>query len=124
MNYKINFEQGDLFVTIMASGDPTNVEFERYLNDLINNPSWQPGIAILNDFRELHIKNLTCNNVRENVRLHERYRERLSSSCIAVVVKNQVDFGLVRMWELLAESSFPLHRVFYSIDEAVIWLSK
>jgi len=124
MKHNIRFEQNGLFVTITASGDPTYLGFERCLNELLDNPAWKPGMSVLDDFRELNIKKLNGKDIRENVRLHKQYIERIGSSWIAVVVTSRVEFGLMRMWEILAENSFPQHRVFYTTDDALIWLSQ
>jgi len=124
MKHDIKFEHDGSLVTITASGEPTYAGFETYINELIDSPAWYPGTTVLCDFRELMIKNLSGNEIRSIVNVHKPYMNRIGNSKVAVVVSRRVDFGLVRMWEILAEDIFPQHRGFYTIEEALKWINE
>jgi hypothetical protein len=96
--------------------------FREYLEGVLSDPAWTPGTAALIDFRDLRLEHLSFRDVEEIVELHVPHVTRIGNSPMAVVVSRPVDFGLVRMWESLAADMFPLHSVFYEVDEALSWL--
>lgn len=122
MEYTIEFDPSVSFATITGSGEPTFAGFVGYLTELVENPAWTPEMPALVDHRKLHIDLLTSDQVREVVNLHKPFAERIGNGRIAVVVSRPVDFGLVRMFETIADEMFPQFRVFYTIEESMDWL--
>ena len=76
------------------------------------------------DFRLLNIFKLSAQDIEQLVEVHRRYSRLLQKNPgpIAVVVAKVVDYGLVRMWELVANDMFPMFRPFLRMEEALEWL--
>lgn len=122
MNWNARFETGSSLLTLTASGVARVDGFREYLEGVLSDPSWEPGTAALLDFRDLRLEHLSFREVEEIVALHVPHVTRIGNSPMAVVVSRPVDFGLVRMWESLAADMFPMHSVFYEVDETLTWL--
>ena len=122
MDWNIRFEPGGEYLTITAMG-PIDVEGVReYLEAILADAAWRPGMLVLADFRDMSTDHLSVAQVRKIVEVHQPYMERIGLSPVAVVVSRPVDFGMVRMWEAMAAQMFPMHEVFYTTDEALAWL--
>ena len=53
----------------------------------------------------------------------ERLKDKIGSGRISHVVSRSVDFGMIRMWENMADEQVSFYsRVFYAMDEARKWI--
>lgn len=122
MEWNARFEPDGSRVTITVTGIARAEGFNAYLDGVLGDVAWRPGMPVLVDFRGLQISHLRYQDVEGIVALHVPYVERIGDSPVAVLVSRPVDFGIVRMWESLAIDMFPDHQAFYRVDEALRWL--
>jgi hypothetical protein len=79
-------------------------------------------MPVLADLRGLDLSQLNYNDVGIIAERYISHSTQIGGSPEAAVVSRVVDFGMVRMWEALSEKCFPVHKVFYAVDDAMRWL--
>jgi hypothetical protein len=123
MQWSAKFRTDGSLLTITATGDVGSEGFPG-IEELMSHPAWHPGIPVLCDFRGLNIGKLTAQDVEHLVEMYREYPKRAKGipSPIAVVVANELDYGLSRMWALYANKTYPIHDVFYGVEDAMKWL--
>ena len=110
------------FVRISVSPDPDpDEEIESYLG-MLSDPRFHPGIAILLDNRARRGEG-DSEHVRRMAGLARKSSERLEGCRCAIVVSNDVEFGMARMYELMASGDPLTVRVFRDMEEAESWLT-
>jgi hypothetical protein len=124
MQWTARFDADPALLTLTVSGVAHVDGFREYLEGVLEDPAWAPGKAALIDFRDLRLEHLSFADLERIVELHVPHRTRIGNSPMAVVVSRPVDFGIVRMWESLSADTFPAHRVFYDVDDALLWLRR
>ena len=124
MKWTAQFEADEFRVTISATGDVGRDGFCGCIAKLISHPSWRPGMSVLCDFRSLNIGSLTKEDIKHLVEIDQEFFEltKEAPSLIGVVVARELDYGLVRMWELYANEMHPGHNVFLEVKDALQWL--
>ena len=122
MQWSVGFEEGGSPAIITGTGTIDAEGISGYLDALLADPAWKPGMHVLVDFRGLSTDHLSVAQVQQIVDLHAPYMERIGSSPVAVVVSRPVDYGMVRMWAAMAARMFPRHEVFYTTEDARRWL--
>lgn len=86
---------------------------------LLNDPDFDPGYSQLSDFT--HVTKVELSSV--DIRLAARKNIFLPHSRRALVVKNDVQYGLARMFEIHRDLAGEVGiRVFRTIDEALGWV--
>jgi hypothetical protein len=83
---------------------------------------WENGFNILCDYREITEVNPTYQDIEKIVDQDKRNEPLFDNSKCAVVAKNDLIFGLSRMWEILSENTNLKKMVFKDINEARSWL--
>lgn len=80
---------------------------------------------MLVDHSDLNSGPLTMEEIRGLADLAAQAREVVGPARVAHVVSRDLEFGLVRMWELFVEQQWDARtRCFRSRDEAVAWLKE
>ncbi len=124
MEWSAEFETDGYLVTILGTGDVGDEGFCGYFKALLSHPDWHPGMPVLCDFRGMNIGKLTKEDIKHLVEIDQESSEltKETPSPIAVVVAKELDYGLVRMWELYANDMYPSHNVFLGVKDAKKWL--
>ena len=123
MTFEINFDLSDDYVYVMTSGYATSEGFDSLLTEIVNSPKWQTGNRLLIDHRKLNLNKLTSADMNAIKDIVKKNSEKLGNGSCAFVMKDDLGFGLARMYELLGGGEIHLElAVFYNIDEAVDWL--
>lgn len=124
MRHAIHFGgDGPQDVTVTTSGPASGEGLARYVNDLVDDDRFRPGLRVLVDHRELDATTVTPANMRAHAELMKRLDGRLGDTTIAFVVGSPLAFGYARMYELHAAETQLRSHVFYSREEAIAWLS-
>jgi precorrin isomerase len=118
----IDFAAGQELVIVTMSGAATVDAIRRMNQALADDPRFTPGTPILFDNASLDVSELSANDVRAIGQPPVTVRERLGSSPMAVVVPNELGYGLGRMSVAQAGEPPPNVRMFYSLAEASAWL--
>jgi hypothetical protein len=115
--YKIDKERR--IVMSSGSGVLTIEDILGHQERLLNDPDFDPSYSQLSDFTQVEKVELSS----EDVRLAARKNIFLPHSRRALVVKNEVQYGLARMFEIHRELAGEVGvRVFRTIDEALAWV--
>ena len=86
-------------------------------------PDWAPGLEILVDCSKSDLSGLSAADVRNASEAVVVLGEQFGTGRAAMVVGRDVDFGMVRMWELLTADKVPFEFcVFRNLAEACEWL--
>ncbi len=108
-------------VTTEGQGDVTGIV--AFLDDLIADPQWRPGLHILLDHRRLDIATITTEGIEQVSHYFRKIGPRLGGGSIALVMHKDIDFGIARAWELVTEAHVDMRiGVFRSLEEARRWL--
>ena len=109
-------------VAVTAEGDVRQEEDLECFGALVANPGYRPGMGLLLDYRN-RVSVATTEQVKQFVEAAARLREAFDGSRCAIVVSEDVAFGMARMYAALAEDSFIPMNVFRDPDEAARWLA-
>ena len=101
------------------------VTFDQILTKIREYNSGEVTLKTLWDFRACRVPNLSTQELRAGLAslvasLRDTYQD-LPGRRRAVVTHEQLNFGMVRMWDAYAELKTE-NRVFYDIDQARAWL--
>ncbi|MGD0165672.1 MAG: hypothetical protein ABSC51_00055 [Gaiellaceae bacterium] len=113
-------------VYIRTRGVATVEGFSAWLEEGLSDPRKRPGLRVLVDHRQLDTSGMSVEDVERRVEIAAREEPRFSDVHVAVVVRRDVDFGVLRMLESLFEARPELRsivRVFRSIEKARHWLA-
>ena len=125
MKFEINFDNMPEYVLIRTEGEASVRDFDVLLTTLVDSPKWITGTDLIVDHRKLAMDNLTSNAMERIKNIVKKHSKKMSEGRVAFIVKDTLGFGNARMYELIGGDTIHLEvRVFYSIDEAVVWLKQ
>jgi hypothetical protein len=101
--------------------NPRFDEWEAVMKALLNDPSYEPGFHIFLDRSQVEEAPDT-EYVRKVVSFIKHNESRFSQSRWVAVVRNQANYGMERMAELLTDSTIVEMSVFTDKSEAENWL--
>ena len=111
--------------TLITLSDPYSFpEWEAALTEMIEAGACEPWRAFLVDRRDCAPP--TTDFVRRMADAFGRNAPRIGSARVAIVVSNDVNFGMARMTQMLAEAQTPFItiRAFRKLDDAERWLAQ
>ena len=116
-------EKGFLIITV--TGELSHEEYKAVMNEITQSEQYPADINALWDVREQDFKKVTSTTVKNIIDISRQYPER-GSSQVAFVVKDNLAFGMLRMYEMASgaetlDTSQNL-RVFRDYTEAEKWL--
>ena len=78
---------------------------------------------VLWDFRQGRVPNLSSDQLQQGVRELLGDIQDLPGRRVALVTSSKLDFGLLRVWNALQDSTQKLEQqVFYDLEQALAWL--
>ena len=125
MKFYINFDYMPEYVLIKTEGEALVSDFDDMITKIVDSARWVTGTSMLVDHRKLMVDNLTSNNMYRIKDIAKNHSEKMGKGHIVFVVKDAIQFGNARMYELIGGKT--IHQeieVFYSTDEAVEWLKQ
>ena len=121
MGFSITHREGYFEVTL--SGHPSIDRITDYCNATIHHDKWQPGARVLADDTNITPANVTVAEVRAIADVFGKYRSEYGNARLAVVIANEMQYGMLRMWGVFVEDKWDVETMlFYSRDEALKWL--
>ena len=109
------------FIQRVISGTVTSDEILASLTEILKHPDYQPGMKSLTDLRSIQ-HYASPGDVRQIANFIIGRSEEVRGGKAAIVVSQDVSFGMARMLELLTESSTLSIGVFREMQEAYEWL--
>lgn len=116
---RIDEEDGIVYTTL--TGEVDEDEIVKALSGIITSPSYRPGLDGLVDLRG-HNATQSSAAVRRIAELMTRHHAEIGHSRAALVVSDELGFGLARMYQAFAQDSSIETRIFYELAEANDWL--
>ena len=113
----------DVYVTI--SGVATVEGLDIWVQELLADPGFRPGLRVLVDERRLDWSQMHSEDIERRVDLIAKDTARFGDAYAAMVVGTQVDYGVTRIEQAHVDSRPELRprlRVFLSVEEAREWL--
>ena len=109
-------------VTLRFTGETSYAEWEQVMDDILANVAYVVGMCVLSDRRAA--ENIpSTQHIRDLVAYLVRHAESFVGCGVAIVARTEVEFGMSRMAEILAEETGVLIRAFHTVDEARTWLA-
>ena len=123
VDWEIDFVEAPPVIVVRTSGQPTVAGFAVLRDEVLDHPSFFPGIDVVYDHTGL-TGYLTSGEIRSVAEAAARAaRERDYWGRLAIIMPDPAMFGLARMWEAYAGDDLAARtRVFTSVDEAYRWL--
>lgn len=124
MDFEITFVERGYFI-IKTGGDSAPPDIEASLVQTFEHPKWRDGSPVLFDNRLENLGKLTSKDVQAIAGVFTKHNNRLTKSKVALVMPEDLAFGMARMWEAhtATAGAFETH-VFRSLDEAVQWIEQ
>jgi hypothetical protein len=121
MEHSIHFGGEEEAVLVAVTGTSSVEGQMAVFNELIADPRYSPGMAIMIDYSGIDSRRATTADV-ERIGLFVAGLDRqLGDSKLAVVVPDTLAFGLGRMSQARIETRLEL-QLFYNRDDAARWL--
>ena len=123
MDFKITHNAESDYLVIEITGSADVEMLKGMVMNILKHPSWHEKIPALVDFRGFSAKDLSSDHIVELSSLFRSINNTLGSGNTALVVSNELDFGLARMWQMMTEEYVKMEiDVFKSIEEAKEWM--
>jgi hypothetical protein len=124
MTHQISVDHDGRLVLLRVTGDVTLSAITAFIQELLEPPFVELTYDVLIDFREGDFRELTSDHIYSLVDYLGRAADILPEIRHAIIVGQQLQYGMVRMFQLLADDNPGLTcRVFYDEAEARRWLA-
>lgn len=120
ISYRIDVERGLVLTT--ASGTLTDDDILQLKDRLVRDPDFTPGMKELSDIRNIDALDVTPAGIRAMVQQDGKDSERITFQRLALVLSDDVAFGMARMYQTLTGSRMANVGVFRDIEQAKAWL--
>ena len=122
MSVEIKYDQNRNVLYVTLSGEPEIDEITSALENITNSGDYPPNTNAMWDIRNANISNANYHFVSELVKMRSSFTKR--GHCrSALIVSNDAQYGLSRMFEMLAEGKIPYQlMIFRDYKEGEQWL--
>ncbi len=120
VSYTIDVQSS--LVLTRASGTLTDDDVIQLKARLVRDPDFKPGMRELSDIRNIDHLDVTPAGVRAMVLQDKEDASQVASHKLALVLSEDVAYGMARMYQTLTESNMENVGVFRDIEEARAWL--
>jgi hypothetical protein len=103
MIWTFKFQPAQNLLEILYEGESSVEDSIRAKQEYLSSPLWQPGMNILVDFRQTHIKSTALDELRKTAKFNEERQNDYGHGRIAYLVKSKHDYGIVRQMISLME---------------------
>ena len=118
----VSFDAEGKFIRCLVTGELTFDDFVRSFQEIVTHPEFRPGMDVLWDFHGASMARMDQAMLRR-IASHLREREHLRRGArVAVVVTGDADYGIIRMYEAIADTPAETFRIFRTLAEAERWL--
>jgi hypothetical protein len=122
MGYRFNFLENGSVLVVVFEGVISPEEEAQAIRDPAEDPQMKPNPKILVDRTRARMT-MTSEHVWPQIELIRQHLAKLGEPTVAVVVDDDHDYGMLRMFELTAEEQIPhSFSVFRRVDDACQWL--
>ena len=123
MDYTIRYDEPTNVVVVRSSGKMEMRDFPNLVDDIVVELQSRKSACLLADHSDSSAAELETQDIKRMSGLAQRLSEVLRDRQFAVVLKEDVDYGLGRMWQTLTDEDVPFEiSVFRTVDKAREWL--
>ena len=123
MKYALKIYKDLVYAEVVGQGKATVDDFKQITHELISHPLFVFGINFLHDYRDIYVGHLTVDEVKSIADMVSSNRKVLGNGRWAILVNNDLNFGMGRMWEILVSDDVELEiRVFKDESETLGWI--
>ncbi len=122
MEYTIEFSGSPQDVTITTSGPASRDGLVGFVQDLVDDLRYRPGMFVLVDHLALDASTINGDDIRAQAERVIRLEEKLGPCKLAIVVPTPLAFGYARMYELHTAETQIHSRVMYNRNDGLAWL--
>jgi hypothetical protein len=122
MDWEIDFETFAGLIMIRASGVVEAEGILEYVKAAVAHPGWRQGMPVLVDFRNIDTDGVEYSDIKRIAAMLAPYASTVGGLRAAVVVSRPQDYGLIKIWEVLAGEVFSAHEVCYTVGDALAFL--
>ena len=120
--YDISYIERFDFYWITYCGNPDLAEFSGVNSELVRHPNFAASKDLLLDMRQASLVNIT-NDDFKRIRLYMGRLKDREKRKQAAIVRNQLDYGLHRMFtSQLSDAVLEQRKVFEGVEDALSWL--
>jgi hypothetical protein len=95
------------------------------LQSIVTHSDWEPGKSIIFDYSDLDFTGFSSEDMRLVSDMVVQYKNSFGSGKWAFIISNDLQFGLMRMWEMITEDRVPMViALFKNRPAAHDWISK
>ena len=124
MRYELKIYKDPVYAEVVGHGKATVEDFRQITQELISHAQFVCGINFLHDYRDIHTGHLTLDEVGSTANMVASHREALGDGRWALLVNNDLNFGMGRMWQILASGNVDMDiDVFRDESEALSWIN-
>jgi hypothetical protein len=121
MDFTVSFEPGR--VVVETSGVAARGGFTRFIDSIVEDPRFRPGMPVLVDHSKLDMDGLTTADMQAVADAVLHRNARIGRSLVAIVTPASVAYGLTRQFTAFADLADIRVRIFGSRAEADDWLT-
>ena len=122
--FEIEFDPEAGLVRAAHFGRSTPDDLRRFIDALLTDPRWKPGMKLISDFRCNDPSSFSADDLRDCVAHEVGYAVQTAGTKVATVVDSPLAYGISRIW--LAQAALqgsPIeYRIFDSVEAAERWL--
>lgn len=119
-----SIERKNDFWQVVTSGQAVVETWKAIHASLFSHPEYQPGMNILMDHRQLETHQLTTANIQAIAQISRSRKASFGSGKLAICVSEEVDYGLVRMWQSYSDDELEIQvKIFRDCKSAEQWLT-
>lgn len=118
----VKIDREKAIAIIEIRGTPKISDVRQAIEALLENPDHSDGMDEIWDFREASLTAITTKDLQTLAIYVSQYIGKLAKRT-AFVVKNDLEYGIGRMWEVYAEDAPQKRQLFRDIEDAFDWLS-
>lgn len=118
---QIDNEKNAAIITI--TGKPDKDLILKAFTETVQNKQYRPGMSRLWDFRKSDLSLLESSSIIAMVDYTTQFPPGISDVKVAFLVARKLEYGLARMFEAFSEDANTSIRSFYSMEEALKWVS-
>jgi hypothetical protein len=122
VEYTIEFSGSPQDVTITTSGPASRDGMVGFVQDLVDDPRYRPGMFVLVDHLALDASTITGDDIRAQAERVIKLEQELGPCTVAIVVATPLAFGYARMYELHTAETQIHSRVVYTRNDGLAWL--
>ena len=123
--FEIEFDSEKGLVRTEHFGRSTADGLKRFIDALLTDPRWRPGMNVITDFRNSDPSLLSAENLRDCVAYTIGYVERTVGTKVATVVDSPLSYGISRIWgaQIAMQGAPTEFRIFDTEKAAERWLT-